>query len=562
MLRYFKIREVKLEDDSDIKVPWELSRFYHFSDLGRAYYLTVDELYALEFRNQVQDWIEDNPPYYGVNWNCPMEVAIRSVNWIWGFFLLRDSPHMDKEFQLLLAKNLYLHGDYLINNLEFDKKLVAGKYIRLNGNHYIANLIGLIYLGMCLEGREPDKWLDYAVEELFCEISQEILRDGVHWELSPSYHRLVLEMILSAFILLRDTGRSIPPGIEEKVLLMLHYVEEYSKPDGSVPLVRDADNGRLHVLSEFYFNDHRHVIATGGVFFKNDRLISAADKLPEDVFWLLGDEGCKRWQEGKTSLSHKRGESWTLAKFPEAGYYILQRKRGDGDLYLFISCANVGMGGVYGGHAHCDVLSFELYWGKGTMVTDSGTFVYSADPPMRNSFRSTSAHNTVRIDGEEINRFDQRHLFNMENDANPQVLECNHGEDFFQLKARHFGYSRLASPVVHTRTFRLDKMRNTLTIEDELTGEGVHQVEAFFHFSPGTKVECIKPGEFSLFLEGYKAYLRIEECAGLRCSLEEGWFSPSYGLRERNVVLVLQGWETLDLSLKAVFTFKEKDLYS
>src|SRR5262245_22545916 len=44
----------------DVKTPWELSRFQHASLMGQAYWLTGDESYAQEFRNQVLDWIEKN----------------------------------------------------------------------------------------------------------------------------------------------------------------------------------------------------------------------------------------------------------------------------------------------------------------------------------------------------------------------------------------------------------------------------------------------------------------------------------------------------------------------
>ena len=59
----------------DIKVPWELSRFQHFTILGQAYILSKEEKYAQEFVNQVTDWIEHNPVGFGVNWACPMDVA-------------------------------------------------------------------------------------------------------------------------------------------------------------------------------------------------------------------------------------------------------------------------------------------------------------------------------------------------------------------------------------------------------------------------------------------------------------------------------------------------------
>jgi hypothetical protein len=77
---------------ADIKVPWELSRFQHLTDLGRAYHTAGDEKYVFEFTCQITDWLMNNPPKFGINWACTMEVAIRSLNWILGsyFFVSSD----------------------------------------------------------------------------------------------------------------------------------------------------------------------------------------------------------------------------------------------------------------------------------------------------------------------------------------------------------------------------------------------------------------------------------------------------------------------------------------
>ena len=51
------------------------------------------------------------------------------------------------------------------------------------------------------------------------------------------------------------------------------------------------------------------------------------------------------------------------------------------------------------GHAHGDLLSFELSFAGRRVVTDSGVHGYDGDP-LRAWCRSTHAHNTVEIDGQ------------------------------------------------------------------------------------------------------------------------------------------------------------------
>src|SRR5688500_6785364 len=82
--KYYKdIKPAKYPGGHDIKVPWELSRCQHLAWLGQAYWFSGDEKYAEEFVDEVNDWIEKNPPRLGVNWVTAMDVAIRAVNWLW-----------------------------------------------------------------------------------------------------------------------------------------------------------------------------------------------------------------------------------------------------------------------------------------------------------------------------------------------------------------------------------------------------------------------------------------------------------------------------------------------
>src|SRR5205085_10423706 len=114
----------------------------------------------------------------------------------------------------------------------FDRRLISGKYCRQNGNHYISNLIGLAYIGLILEGYEPKQWLEFAQRELCEEIHQQFLPDGAHWELSPSYHRLVTEMCLSVAVLFAQNGLQFHAETLERLARALRFIKAYMRPDG------------------------------------------------------------------------------------------------------------------------------------------------------------------------------------------------------------------------------------------------------------------------------------------------------------------------------------------
>jgi len=270
---------------ADVKVPWELSRCQHFVTLGKAYWYTGDEKYAKEFARQIESWIEINPVELGVNWACTMDVAIRAVNWIWGYYFFCDSPSITKEFKVKFFKSLFLHGRHIINNLEFG---------HIRGNHYLSDIAGLVYVGIFFqETKEGKKWLEKCLSALKEEMKFQIHEDGVDFEGSTSYHRLVTELFLSATLLCLKNGIVFPQWYMNRLERMVEFVMYYTKPDGTAPQIGDNDDGRLHILTNYgNWNraDHRYLLSVGAVLFKRRDFKEAAGEFHEEAFWLLGEE--------------------------------------------------------------------------------------------------------------------------------------------------------------------------------------------------------------------------------------------------------------------------------
>ncbi len=77
----------------DHKVVWELNRHQSWLQLGRAYWLTGDDRYRDVFIGHLDSWMRANPPLSGVNWASMLELALRSISWVWAlhFFALEES---------------------------------------------------------------------------------------------------------------------------------------------------------------------------------------------------------------------------------------------------------------------------------------------------------------------------------------------------------------------------------------------------------------------------------------------------------------------------------------
>jgi hypothetical protein len=277
-------------------------------------------------------------------------------------------------------------------------------------------------------------------------------------------------------------GIEIPRDVLRRLEQMVEFIANYIKPDGLCPLLGDADDGRLLVLSKNDINDHRYLLVIGSILFKRDDFKALSGGFREEALWLLGPKGYEVFNSIPSKTFEPKSQS-----FETSGFYIMRKN----DLYMIITCNDNGINGVGGAHTHNDCLSFELAaWNK-TFVIDSGTYTYTGDIKWRNTFRSTMAHNTLMIDREEINRIPLYEAFRLGNDARPIVKKWVSNDDFDFFEGMHFGYNRLRDPVSHIRRIFFDKSKEFWIVKDILKGIGKHKIESYYHFSPECSIMAL-----------------------------------------------------------------------
>ena len=575
--KYYKlIGSLNLDKSYDMKVPWELSRCQHFITLGKAYIYTKNEKYAAEFVNQITDWIESNPPNFGVNWSITMEVAIRIANWIGGYYFFIGSPTLTDDFLLKFIKSLLAHGRYIINNLE--------NKISIPNNHYLANLVGLIYLGFIFpEFKEAEEWRNFGVKELIKEAERQFYPDGMNFEGSISYHRLSTELVLFATILTLLNTQSHTPLTDDKnnwsdllknsnifsesyinhLERMLECVLYYTKPDGTSPQIGDSDDGRLHILSN-YANwsklDHRYLLSIGAVLFDRPDFKNGISEFHEEAFWLLGKNGLNRFN----FLSTKTPEP-TSKTFPESGFYIMR----DEDLYMIIDCFSTDPKSSPG-HRHNSKLSFELFAYDKSFIVDPGTYAYTYDLKWRNIFRSTEYHNTIKIDEKEQNKIEPTAVFWIDNQANVKVNKWEMTNEYDFLDAEHNGYKRLADSLIHRRQIFFSKtgkywlIRDMIISENQKDSDKIHKLDFNLHFAPMEVSVC---QEFPLSIiaqetQGIKLLIVPVKIDGLSAlDIKQGSISYSYGLKIEAPVVKYSKCEALPVEFMFLFyPYKELDI--
>lgn len=432
----------------DVKLPWELARCQHLPQLALAHALTGNECLVREVRNQVLDFVATNPPRYGVNWRTAMDVAIRVVNWLFAYDLLRaQGVVFDDAFEQVLQASVRDHALFLVRNLEWDE--------RLRANHYLADVCGLAVAAVFLPSTpESDAWLGFAVDQLVLETGLQFGDDGANFEASTSYHRLSSEMVAYATgvlltlpeervaaveccdsALLRTRvpyaqaprwehahvpgGRRtpFPSWYVDRLEGMAVFTEWVTKPNGLVAQIGDNDNGRfLRLLptlrpgtDEEEHLDQAHLLsALSGLVATaspparvapyEGRLLSqlSAGALRRSVGlrqpaepWggqsAPEDSPSAVWEFRPGGADLTRGLK--AAAFPNFGLFIWRSHR----IFLAIRCGPVGQRGN-GGHAHNDQLHVELNIDGADWIRDPGTYVYTSLPRERDRYRSQRAH--------------------------------------------------------------------------------------------------------------------------------------------------------------------------
>lgn len=542
---------------ADIKMPWELSRLQHLPQLALACLLAKvgrwdaaeAECCAAELRNQVLDFLATNPPRWGVNWVCPMDVGIRAANIALAVDLLRASGREpDPAFKAVVATALREHGRYIVANLEWH----AGP----RTNHYLGNLAGLTFCGAALSGAEADAWLAFAAHELAREIPVQFLEDGGCFEGSTLYHRLSSELVLFAVAALlgaagRRTGafceppfralRVRPPLDQTPLAFPPHnlplpgetlarlaqaaaFAEGILKPDGRVPQIGDTDSGRLFKLHPTPRSDDGgelcdEVLDIGGMIAAGRALFGAGpvERAEAAVVTALA-AGCIPGLSLETTATDVVGTEHHLTdligriaalpagrrrrtelrlpgigceplralSYPRFGLYLL---RGS-ESYLALRCAALD-GSHDCGHTHDDNLHLEVWHSGRDLIADPGTYVYTSLPTQRRLYRSAAAHFVPRPADIEAVRFFAP--FGAEHLAQARCLSFGRWGMAAELRGRHWTVWRAVEVLAEGAVIH-DGCPDAALASEASAGDMVRICEGYGRIT-SRRVRVITPGQ-------------------------------------------------------------------
>lgn len=349
---WYKFCRRETPSGEDIKVPFDLSTCRHLIPLGESYHVLKDRAAAKEIVSHIAHWIHSNPYRFGPGWDHSMIVAIRVANWVVALSYILDSDDLTDAVVGDVLMSVEEHCTFIRQNLE-NRAVV-------NNNHYMADLAGLFFACCYLpQSRKVRRWKLFARRELEREIFGQTYEDGWLAEGSTCYHRLVVEFLLYCF--LADGGRAggFSAEFQQHLRRMLRVLIQLRGRNGCLPQFGDNDSGRFIAFNADQETHCRNL----------DYLVVTAQRLG--------------WLEAEDCTAAER-------VYRSAGLYRFSNDVLD----VFVTAGPKGLGGL-GGHAHNDVLGYELHADGVPIAVDPGSYVYTGSEEERNRFRSIAAHNTL-----------------------------------------------------------------------------------------------------------------------------------------------------------------------
>jgi uncharacterized heparinase superfamily protein len=490
--------ERRLSDPID----WRLSdwpeaphlwRFHlHYHDFLRGLAAEGRRTDRPEFTDRAWDiavqWIDANPicdPRGLLDAWHPYCISRRLPVWI--ELCLIAPPARDRDRVL---DSMHRQARFLADHLELD----------LGGNHLLENVRALILAGVFFEGNDSDRWLRRGVSLLTDQLDEQILAHGEHFERSPMYHSHMLDAVLdiaeATAELLPETARRC----DEIARRMARFLGDILHPDGDIPLL--GDSGFDPATRPACLIERAATIHSGMRCKTSDPALA----------W---DSAMDRPTDGSVDAQSRR-----------VGDYWIYRHNDDS---MLLDAGPVCPDHLPA-HGHADLLQLEASWRGRRLIVDTGVYNYQ-DDSMRRYCRSTAAHNTLQVDGQD--QCDLWSRFRMGYRGWPSGLLHGQTHGYHWARAAHDAYRRLGVPRVE-RWLACRPEGPWLCI-DRACGRGEHELTSWLHLHPD--VRATQHDVASVYLELHGARLKLRYLSPGQVSVVTGWYCPEFGRRIETQVL-------------------------
>lgn len=408
------LKNWKIENIESVSHLWRFNLHYfeYTIPLAVKYKETGNQNYYYKFREFIMTWIDCHQEMTSDAWQA-YTVSLRIPNWLLCFECCGDTFENDQDFKDKVWQSLFKQYQHLKKHPE--------KHIL--GNHYFENIKTIILCSIVFD-EEPVFQQYYKL--LTEQIREQILPDGMHFERSAMYHKIILEDLIRLIYWIRQRDKAKATQFRSTLQKMTDCIYSLENGMGKTPFFNDASDG----------------VAKTSVCLlktvKNQFQIKPQEKL----------------------------------MFYESGYCKLY----NGDKAVIFDAGKLGPD-YQAGHSHCDTLSFEMSINEEPFIVNSGTYQYQSH--LRSFFRSSQAHNTVLIDSDQQSECWGEHrvakrIQNVAIDESGMDLVAGHFEDVHHN--------------IHYRQLRF-LHGGCVLICDRVFPQRRQLLSSYYHFAPGCVIE-------------------------------------------------------------------------
>ena len=488
-------------ESGDIKGIWEASRF--------DWVITFAQKAAMGDNNSVEklnnwlcDWLNNNLPYYGVNWKCGQEASIRVIHLALASFILNQTKNSRKELLEIIkfhlerideTKGYAKAQDNNHGTSEAAALFIGGSWLYLNKYNS-----GIKYM------KSGRKMLENRVRVL-------ISNDGSFSQQSTNYHRLMLDTLsISELWRSKHNLDFFSDNFYFKSCAATNWMYQFiATSKGDVPNLGANDGAQIIPLTSSDFRDFRPCIQLASNLFLKSSAYSNKGEF-DDVLTWLGLE--------KSNAKLPIQES---IHFQDGGYILLRENKNRTLVALRYPKFNFRP-------SQCDVLNIDLWHEDTNLISDAGTYSYNAPKELLEYFSGTESHNTIQFDYRDQMPRISRFLFGDWLSTNSTDFDYTKNYASSSYKDRHGSF--------HKRDVKLNK--KYLKITDHISGFNIKAVSRFrlpnkkwfikgniVISEDGERLEVLSESKYKIFLnEGSNSryYFRKEKV----CVLELVIFSP------------------------------------
>jgi len=374
--------EIRTTDarQGDIKLVWEPSRFLFTFDLARAFALTSDEQYAEAFWKAFEDWEKSNPPYYGPNWLCGQETALRIIVWVFAASVFSRALASTRDRMGFLKEAIYFHAMRVLQTRKYA--------LSQRNNHAITEAVGLLTAGYVLADIPESKdWKKKALAQLGECIKDQFSAEGAYIQHSFNYQRFALELLVWAFLLIEQNREEVPDEfyrVFSKSFDFLYSFVDYET--GALPQYGPDDGTLLLQLTACRRRDFRPLLQILSLLSNGNRTFPAGP-WDEAAIWLFGLDRLPEKQQSPPISS---------AFHEKSGYYVLRGSKS----HLFLRAADYNTRPSQADNLHVD------FWYEGeNLLFDPGTYSYNPLTPKWKVFETSFSHNVAGVvDNDQMDR--------------------------------------------------------------------------------------------------------------------------------------------------------------